>query len=64
MAENTPYTRTLARAARAVGGEVKLAQMLKVPEAQLQAWLEGREAPPLQVFSAALDIVAKGPAAR
>lgn len=64
MAEDTPYTRTLARAASALGGEGELAQVLKVPEAQLRAWLEGSEAPPMPVFTAALDIVAKGPAAR
>jgi DNA-binding transcriptional regulator YiaG len=60
VAEDTPYTRTLARAALAVGGEVELAQVLEVSEGQLRAWLEGEETPPLQVFSAALDIVAKG----
>jgi hypothetical protein len=64
VVEDTPYTRTLARAARAVGGEAELARILKVPEDRLRGWMEGRETPPVKVFSAALDIVAKGPAIR
>lgn len=60
MAADTPYTRTLRRAADALGSENRLADALRVPAAKLQAWLLGDEVPPMQVFSAALDIVASG----
>ena len=49
--------RALHRACIIVGGVQALARQLGVPEASLNAWLEGREDPPQMVFLAAVEIV-------
>ena len=49
--------RTLHRACLILGGAAQLASHLGVPEATLQAWLEGREEVPQMVFLAAVEIV-------
>lgn len=57
---DTPYTRTLQRAADTLGGYERLARALGVTLAQLRLWTTGVEVPPIEVFTAALDIVAAG----
>jgi hypothetical protein len=60
VADNS-ITRTLARAARAVGGAARLAEVLEVQEGELSAWLDGRREPPTSIYMHALDLVARGP---
>jgi hypothetical protein len=57
---NAP-TRTLALAAKTVGGAQALATRLGVEQAALERWMAGEELPPYEVFLKALDIVAAGP---
>lgn len=64
MAAGTPYTRTFSRAMQALGGEDKLAAALGVTLEALRSWMRGDAVPPVQVFNAALDIVARGWASR
>ena len=54
-------TRTLARAAKTLGGAQALAQRLEVEQAILDGWMAGEAIPPYDVFLKALDIVAGGP---
>lgn len=60
VADNS-VTRTLSRAARAVGGAARLADVLQVTESELREWLEGRREPPTAIYMHALDLVARGP---
>lgn len=53
--------RTLRRASEALGGDVRLAAVLGVPEAKVRAWASGEELPPLEIFLQSLDLVADGP---
>jgi hypothetical protein len=53
----TTYARALHRACLILGGLAQLADHLKVPDAQLQSWLQGREDPPESVFFAAVEII-------
>jgi DNA-binding transcriptional regulator YiaG len=60
MPDNS-VTRTLARAARTVGGAERLAEYLDVEDSELQDWLDGRREPPASIYVRALDLVARGP---
>jgi hypothetical protein len=50
------YVRTLRRAAERMGGRWALARYLRVPRADLEAWLGG-QAPPRAIFLNAVDLV-------
>ena len=54
-------TRTLALAAKTLGGAQALAERLGVEQAALERWMAGEDTPPYDVFLKALDIVAAGP---
>ena len=54
-------TRTLARAAKTLGGVQALAERLGVEAPILERWMAGAAIPPYDVFLHALDIVASGP---
>jgi hypothetical protein len=54
-------TRTLALAAKTLGGAQALAERLGVEQAILERWMAGEATPPHDVFLQALDIVAGGP---
>jgi hypothetical protein len=58
------YVRTLACAVETLGSRSRLEKRLDISPGRLSAWLAGKEAPPLEVFLDALDIVADGPYAR
>jgi hypothetical protein len=58
----TVYARTLHRACEVVGGVDALSRHLNVPAAVLARWIGGLEAPPLDKFLAAVDIVLLGAA--
>lgn len=51
------YQRTLSCALELAGSEKALARQLRVPLADLRAWLSGAEPPPRAVFLAAVDIL-------
>jgi hypothetical protein len=55
------YARVLWRAVETVGGVERLARELGVPRPALDLWLEGKNAPPHEVFTQALSIDALGP---
>jgi len=55
------YGAVLCKAAESVGGTGRLAFILRVPQEQLERWIEGKEAAPLEAFLASLDLVAAGP---
>ena len=55
------YANALHTAADAVGGVPRLARVLRVPQDELERWLDATEEAPLEVFLASLDIVAAGP---
>ncbi len=58
------YANVLRTAADAVGGPPRLARVLRVPQDELERWLEGSDEAPLEVFLASLDLVAAGPFVR
>ena len=64
MAAGTPYTRTFSRAMQALGGEENLATALGVTLEALRSWMRNDAVPPVEVFNAALDIVARGRVSR
>jgi hypothetical protein len=64
MPKHNSHTRTLLKAAEAVGGPHELADRLGVSLSVLREWIRGDSAPPFAVFSQALDIVARGPYGR
>jgi hypothetical protein len=51
----------LSYAAEVVGSVEGLAACLGVDPVQLATWLSGEDAPPQEVFMAALDIISAGP---
>jgi DNA-binding transcriptional regulator YiaG len=51
------YIKTLHTACLILGGEHKLAVYLGVPVSQVEAWLNGRGAPPDAVFLRCVDLV-------
>jgi hypothetical protein len=54
-------TRTLAQAARAVGGVEVLAEKLGAPKELVQDWLAGAREPPTAIYIRALDILIAAP---
>jgi AraC-like DNA-binding protein len=57
MGKATVYTEALRRAANAMGGEARLADVLGVPLAQARSWLEGSEHPPTEIYHRVLDLL-------
>jgi hypothetical protein len=51
------YARTFQKAAQLAGGHKKLARHLRVPLAELEKWIAGKEAPPVATFLKAVDLV-------
>jgi hypothetical protein len=51
------YGRALQRAAELLGGRDKLAQILQVPKADLEAWIAERSKPPRDVFLRVVDLI-------
>lgn len=61
MDQRNRYADALQAAADTLGSAARLAAYLGVSPQTVQAWLAGREAPPLQAFLNALDVIADGP---
>lgn len=58
MAKPSVYNQILHKAAAIVGGERALARYLKVPQAEIYAWIRpGASPPPAAVFLNAVDLV-------
>ena len=53
----TLEARALQRACEILGSEKALSNHLKVPSAELQAWLRGTEIPPRHVFLRTVDLI-------
>ena len=53
----TVHARTLRRASDIVGGDAALAAWLHVTPSHLALWLSGAEAPPMEMFLKAVDVV-------
>jgi hypothetical protein len=51
------YSRTLQKAAELIGGQKKLCRHLRVPMADLQAWIDDKSVPPMAIFLRAVDLV-------
>lgn len=60
VVQESIYVTTLRHARDILGGDKDLAKQLRVPFAELQRWLAGKEEPPRQVFLRAVDIVLEG----
>jgi hypothetical protein len=54
---NSVYSRTMQKAAQLAGGEKQLARYLRVPLADLQKWIAGKDTPPTAHFLKAIDLV-------
>jgi DNA-binding transcriptional regulator YiaG len=61
MDQRSRYADALRAAANTLGSTARLAAYLEVSPETVQAWLAGHEAPPLQAFLNALDVIADGP---
>ena len=57
METATVHADTLRIAAETVGGSGNLSRRLGVPQDELALWIDGRKAPPLEPFLAALEII-------
>jgi hypothetical protein len=62
--QRTRYANALSRAEKILGSRARMARFLDVPAEKIQAWLDGEELPPLEVFLRSLDVIADGPYAR
>jgi hypothetical protein len=61
MDQQTRYCSALSRAEKILGSRARMAAFFGVPPQKIQAWLEGEEAPPLEIFLRSLDVIADGP---
>jgi hypothetical protein len=57
MGKATVYADTLSRAARAIGGEARLATCLRVPVQDVQRWVRGEAYPSTEIYQRALDLL-------
>jgi DNA-binding transcriptional regulator YdaS (Cro superfamily) len=51
------FAKTLVRAAEIAGGEMALAERLKVVPSHLHLWIRGVSQPPTHIFLAAVDLI-------
>jgi DNA-binding transcriptional regulator YiaG len=61
MDQRSRYADALRAAADTLGSTARLAFYLKVSPRTVQTWLAGQQAPPLEAFLNALDVIADGP---
>jgi hypothetical protein len=57
MTHSSPYIHALRSAAKIVGDEAKLSELLRVPREDLSRWLCGASLPTLEGYVRALDIL-------
>ena len=61
MDQRTRYAKALSRAEKTLGGRARIAAFLGVPPEKIQAWTDGEEVAPLEIFLRSLDVIADGP---
>ena len=61
QAQHVRYAAALSRAEQILGGRVRMAAFFRVAPEQIDAWVEGDEEPPLDIFLRSLDVIADGP---
>jgi len=64
MDQQERYLDVLCHAEEILGSRARMARFLGVSAEQIQSWLDGIQAPPLEVFLRSLDVIADGPYAR
>ena len=57
MTHDSPYLHALRGAAKIIGDEAKLCELLRVPREELSKWLSGASLPTLEGYIRALDIL-------
>ena len=55
------YAKALSRAEQILGSRARMAAFLGVAPEKVQAWLDGDEETPLEIFLRSLDVIADGP---
>lgn len=61
MDQRARYAKALSRAEQILGSRARMAAFFRVPPEKIEAWVAGREQPPLEVFLTSLDVIADGP---
>ena len=61
MDQRSRYAKALSRAEQILGSRARMARYFGASPEKIDAWLEGREAPPLEIFLRSLDVIADGP---
>jgi hypothetical protein len=59
--QRTRYSSALARAEVILGGRARMAAFFRVAPEKIDAWLDGKEQTPLDIFLRSLDVIADGP---
>lgn len=54
---STVYSRALQKAAELVGGREKLAELLRVPKADIDRWIADQAKPPREIFLRIVDLI-------
>jgi len=57
VTQDCPYIHALRGAAKIIGDEAKLSELLRVPQEDLCRWLSGASLPTLEGYVRALDIL-------
>ena len=61
MEQRARYAKAISRAEEVMGSRARLAALFQVPPEKIQAWLDGDELAPLEIFLRSLDVIADGP---
>lgn len=64
MDQRSRYATAISRAEKILGSRARTASFFGVAPEKIQAWLDGKEAPPLDAFLRSLDVIADGPYSR
>lgn len=59
--QRTRYCSALARTEAILGGRARMASFFGVALERIDAWLDGEEPAPLEIFLRSLDVIADGP---
>jgi len=61
MDQRSRYATAVSRAEHVLGGRARIAAYFRVPPETIDAWVDGEQEPPLEVFLRSLDVIADGP---
>ena len=59
VARENPYIRPLENARRVAGGDVQLAEALRISTEALSKWLSGEATPPMRTYMAAIHFAGR-----